>query len=231
MASLRIAEIFESLQGEGIWTGTPSVFVRVSGCNLRCIWCDTPYASWQPEGPVLSVENVLAEVLAAAGPQTTHIVITGGEPMIFPAVIELATSFSERGMKITIETAGTRFLDLPCDLMSISPKLAHSTPDGAASERHERERLNFSVLRELVSHYHHQLKFVVRTDHIEADCAEIEAILEEVPNCQNISLMPEGTNSMELQTAAQVLAPVCLQRGWLLSDRLHIHLYGNTRGT
>lgn len=125
MAGLRIAEIFTSLQGEGLWLGTPSTFVRISGCNLRCTWCDTPYASWNPEGSVRSVDEITNDV---AGRNVAHIVLTGGEPMLFDPVEELASALRERGHTITIETAGTVFRELPCDLMSISPKLSNSTP-------------------------------------------------------------------------------------------------------
>src|SRR5688572_13141518 len=100
---MRVAEIYTSRQGEGLLTGTPSVFVRASGCNLRCWFCDTPYTSWEPEGEDWSVEEVLAEVegqkwgrfttcqeTASDGRlQTcpTHVVITGGEPMLFAELI------------------------------------------------------------------------------------------------------------------------------------------------
>ncbi len=83
---MKIAEIFHSVQGEGMLAGVPSVFVRTSGCNLRCTWCDTPYTSWQPEGEERSVESIIAEV---NGYGATHVVITGGEPMIAPGIEEL----------------------------------------------------------------------------------------------------------------------------------------------
>jgi 7-carboxy-7-deazaguanine synthase len=80
---LKIAELFYSLQGEGALVGVPSVFIRTSGCNLRCSWCDTPYTSWQPEGNELSIEQILDEVKAHPA---RHVVVTGGEPMIMPEV-------------------------------------------------------------------------------------------------------------------------------------------------
>src|ERR1700731_1139133 len=99
---MKIAEIFYSVQGEGSLVGVPSVFVRTSGCNLRCSWCDTPYASWNPEGEDLDAEEILrrADEFSAA----RHVVLTGGEPMIMPGIVELSQSFRERGMHITIET-------------------------------------------------------------------------------------------------------------------------------
>ncbi|MDK3157634.1 7-carboxy-7-deazaguanine synthase QueE [Kamptonema cortianum] len=162
MEKLRIAEIFSSIQGEGSLVGVPSVFVRVSGCNLRCVWCDTPYASWNPEGPVMDVNEVVDAVLAA---DLSHVVITGGEPMLFDSTCELAQLLRDAGQHITIETAGTRFLDLPCDLLSISPKLANSAPPedtpGGWHQRHEQSRLDYDVLGKLLKSYDYQLKFVV----------------------------------------------------------------------
>ena len=116
------------MQGEGLLTGTPSVFVRASGCNLRCWFCDTPYASWTPEGEDLSVDEILAQVERH---DCRHVVITGGEPMLFAELIPLTAALRAAGRHITIETAGTLYLPVQCDLMSISPKLANSTPPPA----------------------------------------------------------------------------------------------------
>src|SRR5258706_8851752 len=116
---MKIAEIFYSIQGEGILTGVPSVFVRTSGCNLRCQWCDTPYTSWNPEGREMTQDEILAEVRAH---QPSHVVVTGGEPMIAPGIVELT---QQLGTHVTIETAGTVYKPVTCDLMSISPKLAN----------------------------------------------------------------------------------------------------------
>ena len=109
-----ISEIFYSLQGEGELTGLPSVFVRTSGCNLRCTWCDTPYASWNPEGAQQSIEDIVAEVQRHP---TRHVVLTGGEPMIAPQIRELAAELKLLGYHVTIETAATIAPDgIACDL-------------------------------------------------------------------------------------------------------------------
>lgn len=228
MPSLRIAEIFHSIQGEGIWVGTPSVFVRVSGCNLRCTWCDTPYASWSPEGPVMGTPEILT---AIASYRCEHVVLTGGEPMLFDAIMHLAKDLQAVGHVITIETAGTVYRDLPCDLMSISPKLRNSVPTGSDWEqRHERARLDFEVLKRLVSNYSYQLKFVV-TD--PSDVSEIEDVLSRLPPVRpdRVLLMPEGTKAGELHARLRELVPLALERGWRLTPRLHIDLFGDTRGT
>ncbi|HVT10853.1 MAG TPA: 7-carboxy-7-deazaguanine synthase QueE [Fimbriimonadaceae bacterium] len=228
---LRIAEIFASIQGEGIWAGTPSTFVRVSGCNLRCGWCDTPYASWNPEGPVLD----LAEILdAVEGHSLRHVVVTGGEPMLFDPIVELTGELRRRGRVLTIETAGTIYRDLACDLMSISPKLANSTPppESGWRERHEETRLRIEVLAALIERYDHQLKFVVNPEAGD-DLPEIDALLRSLPPVrpERILLMPEGTDSETLARRQKRLVPLCMERGWRLSPRLHVDLFGNKRGT
>lgn len=230
VSTLRIAEIFVSLQGEGLLAGVPSTFVRVSGCNLRCTWCDTPYASWNPTGPVRKVADVVEEVLQTS-PQ--HVVLTGGEPLIFEGINELATRLSKRGKHITIETAGTVFMDLPCDLLSVSPKLASSAPEGEWHARHEQTRQNLEPLRQLLERYpEHQVKFVVTQD-IQQDIAEIETLLAQLPSVapDRILLMPEGRDSARLWAQARHLVPICLERGWRLCPRQQIDLFGDTPGT
>lgn len=221
----KIAEIFDSIQGEGLLMGTPSTFVRLSGCNLRCVWCDTPYASWRPEGVTME----LAEIVAR--PSRRNVVITGGEPMIFEGIGELCEAMGQEA-HVTIETAGTAYREgLKCDLMSISPKLANSTPtdDPAWRERHERTRRDRSPLLELTRSYPYQLKFVVTGA---SDLAEIDEILVPLKaDPARILLMPEGTEAESLRERMKDLVPICMARGWRLCPRLHIELYGNTKGT
>src|SRR5947208_6221007 len=99
-----VSEIFYSIQGEGELTGVPSVFIRTSGCNLRCSWCDTKYASWQPEGDDVPLDEIIAQVVTHPA---THCVLTGGEPMIAKGIHELAARLRKLGRHVTIETAGT----------------------------------------------------------------------------------------------------------------------------
>src|SRR5215212_5811311 len=91
---MRIAEIYRSVQGEGLLTGVPSVFVRASGCNLRCWFCDTPYASWRPEGRDMSTDEIVAQVEEW---DTRHVVVTGGEPMLFAELIPLCEQLQAVG--------------------------------------------------------------------------------------------------------------------------------------
>ncbi len=227
---MRIAEIYKSVQGEGFLTGTDSAFVRTSGCNLRCWYCDTPYASWQPEGDDLAVHEILARVDQLAA---SHVVVTGGEPMLFAELLPLTAALSERGRHITIETAGTLYLPVECDLMSISPKLAGSGPDArspAWAVRHERTRHAPEVIRRLVEEFPYQFKFVVDTPD---DCRQVEMYLDEFPEIdrRRVMLMPQGTDAEVLARCAEWLEPYCRAHGLHFCPRKHIEWFGLVRGT
>ena len=231
---MRISEIFYSIQGEGELTGVPSVFVRTSGCNLRCSWCDTPYASWSPEGPEMAIEDIVAEVDKHP---TRYVVLTGGEPMVAKGIRDLASRLRAMGKHITIETAATVAPEgIACDLASLSPKLSNSTPEAgtiesAWVERHEERRLRPDIIRDWVVSYHHQLKFVITND---SQIAEIEHLLGQVGTKvipERVQLMPEGRTVDELRHKASSLLDLCKQKGYRYCNRLHIELFGNTRGT
>jgi 7-carboxy-7-deazaguanine synthase len=226
---MRIAETFYSIQGEGVLTGVPSVFVRVSGCNLRCEWCDTPYTSWNPEGREMSIDQIVAEVSRHGA---SHAVVTGGEPMLFGEIVDLTRRLKEGGLHVTIETAGTVYQPAPADLMSISPKLATSTPyqreGGKWAAQHERLRYQPEVLRRLMREYEHQLKFVMTAPE---DLAEIEKILRETgAERSRVVLMAEGVTPEALRERARWLVQLCQREGFRYSPRLHIELWGNERG-
>jgi 7-carboxy-7-deazaguanine synthase len=226
---MRISEVFFSVQGEGSLLGVPSVFVRTSGCNLRCTWCDTPYTSWQPEGDEQSLESIVEEV---RGYCAKHVVVTGGEPMIAPGVVELTSRLRDLGLHITIETAGTVCAPVRCDLMSISPKLSNSTPrereNGRWAAQHDRLRYQPDVLRKLMHGYRYQLKFVVTSmDDIE----EIRSIVRELDaDPSGVILMPEGTEPGALRDRGRWMVEICKTEGWRFSPRLHVDLWGNRRG-
>ena len=228
---MKISEIYCSVQGEGRLTGTRSVFVRASGCNLRCWFCDTPYTSWQPEGHDLSVDEIIAQVQEW---DCRHVVLTGGEPMLFAELIPLTQQLRELGWHITIETAGTLYLPVACDLMSISPKLANSTPsaerDAHWRRRHERTRHAPEVIRQLAKEFDTQLKFVVDTP---SDCDDIAEYLGEFPEvtAEQVLLMPQGTDIETLATRGQWIEPLCHERGWNYCPRRQIEWFGMVRGT
>ena len=223
-----VNETFYSLQGEGGLAGVPSVFVRLAGCPLRCGWCDTKYAWDDSAGTDYSVEDIHGMIKDYP---TRHMVITGGEPMTNPGFSEFVSDFARKGMHITIETAGIKYIpDLPCDLMSISPKLSNSMPDDPKLKcEHEQKRFDISAIQQLVDHYNYQLKFVVDRP---ADLDEIAECLDRIKNVnpEKVFLMPQATSAGELLAKTKILAETCKQTGFALSQRLHILLWGNERG-
>ncbi len=227
---MRVAEIFQSVQGEGFLTGTESVFVRTAGCNLRCWFCDTPYASWQPEGEDLSIEDIVEQVVSSA---CNHVVLTGGEPMLFAELIPLCQQLRDRGLHITVETAGTLYLPLTCDLMSISPKLSNSTPRDSISPRwrlrHEHSRYAPGIIRRLVEEYPYQIKFVVDQPD---DLLEVRRYLEASPwlTGDRVLLMPQGRTAEELAERAVWLEPYCQLNDLRFCPRKHAEWFGLVRG-
>jgi|HubBroStandDraft_6_1064221.scaffolds.fasta_scaffold90235_2 7-carboxy-7-deazaguanine synthase len=226
---MKISEIFYSIQGEGILAGVPSVFVRTTGCNLRCTWCDTPYTSWNPEGRDYSIDEIVWD---ARGFGARHVVVTGGEPMIADGIVELTHRLKVSGLHITIETAGTIHKDVACDLMSISPKLANSTPyergAGRWAAQHDRLRYQPDVLKKLMQQFEYQLKFVVTSPQ---DYAEIESMLQETGADRNrVVLMAEGVDAVTIHGRAVWITEICKREGFRYSPRLHIDLWGNRRG-
>ena len=231
---MKISELFFSIQGEGELTGVPSVFVRTSGCNLRCRWCDTKYASWKPEGENVTINDLLDKVSSYPA---RHVVISGGEPMIAKGIEEFTHLLKESGKHITIETAGTISPNgIQCDLASLSPKLSDSTPkEGDINkewiDRHESKRLDYDILSEWVNSYNFQLKFVVSK---EEEIKEIQNVITRIEGKilpEKVLLMPEGIDPDTLRSRYDLLIDLCKENGYRLCNRLHIDLFGNTPGT
>ena len=231
---MKISELFFSIQGEGELTGVPSVFVRTSGCNLRCRWCDTKYASWKPEGENVTINDLLDKVCSYPA---RHVVISGGEPMIAKGIEEFVHLLKESGKHITIETAGTISPNgIQCDLASLSPKLSDSTPnEGDINkqwiDRHESKRLDYKILSEWVNSYNFQLKFVVSK---EEEIKEIQNVISRIEGeilPEKVLLMPEGIDSDTLRSRYDLLIDRCKENGYRLCHRLHVDLFGNTPGT
>lgn len=244
---MKLSELFYSIQGEGKLVGVPSVFVRASGCNLRCTWCDTPYASWEPEGEDVPVDEIVRRVFAftskvsltpaGGSPRAIapHVVVTGGEPLIMPDVVELCAALKSKGCHVTIETAATVYKPLALDLASLSPKLANSTPwdreGGRFAAAHERQRIDLDVIQRFIDAApDFQLKFVVSGD---ADIQEMETLLRRIRKwrASDVLLMPEGVEQSALDARSAWLADVCQRTGYRFCPRLHIALFGNRRGT
>ena len=229
-ASLPVSETFTSVQGEGMFTGVPSMFVRTSGCNLRCWWCDTPYTSWKPEKGTRLVDDLLT---AIAIDKAQHVVITGGEPTLFPAQVKAIIAGCDRiGKLTTVETNGTRFdPEIQPTLWSVSPKLKSSTP-GDQNPRERELHLRNMATPDLGKFYQGgsmaQYKFVVATD---ADVEEVKATVAQhgLPTGL-VWLMPEGRTAEEVLARQAWVAAQCVATGFNLSTRLHTLIWGAKRG-
>ena len=227
---MHVLEIYQSRQGEGLWTGTHSVFVRTVGCLLRCRYCDTPYARDGEDGADLSPDEIVGRVFLL---DLSHVVITGGEPMLSPDIGELTRLLKDYDYKITIETSGVVDGEVLCDLMSISPKLSNSTPrDGSSEQRelHERNRWRPDVVGQLIARHPYQLKFVVDTVD---DLGEVEEYLKQFPDVipHRVYLMPQVVDSETMLQKAEWLLPFCDERGFRYCPRMQLIWYGNKRRT
>jgi len=238
---LPINELFCSLQGEGKLAGVPSVFVRTSGCNLRCWFCDSYHTSWEPTGAYLSIDEIVDEVRSYD--RADHVVFTGGEPMIQDKSVALLDALADYGYHTTVETNGTIYRDAAIDLASISPKLASSTPtperdpkgDGEWADRHERRRIDIDALAALVDDYDSQLKFVVTG---REDIQEIERLVGRVREAattgipdEDVLLMPEGMTQVELDAKRNDVAELAVEYGYRYTPRLHVDLWDDAPGT
>jgi 7-carboxy-7-deazaguanine synthase len=240
---VRIAETYRSLQGEGLLAGTPSTFIRTSGCNLRCHWCDTPFTSWQPVGETWSVGAV---VDAATRLGLDHVVLTGGEPLLSADLPELVTALRERGGHLTLETAGSvlptedwpaSVIGPTADLFSISPKLASSTPTEDQTgwrDRHAASRRRDDILLTLMQAGPFQFKFVIDAQADLAEAVDWLANLGIRPGSsamRRVFFMPQGMEQVGLDRTAAWLAAAARALGGQFGPRHHITWFGHTRGT
>ncbi|MCX7419621.1 MAG: 7-carboxy-7-deazaguanine synthase QueE [Planctomycetia bacterium] len=230
---MRIAELYPSIQGEGQFAGTPSVFVRTTGCNLRCWFCDTPFTSWQPEGRQAAITDLLHEVLALS---IEHVVLTGGEPLLQPDSVSFCEELISAGKFVTIETAGTIFRPARASLMSISPKLANSSPlrhhsaDAARwVERHDQTRTNREAIARLIESGPYQFKFVVDEPSDLSGVCDYMADWPQVTS-DRVWLMPQARTREELAVRSNWLEAEALRLGFRFSSRWQIAQYGNERG-
>ena len=227
-ATLVVSEVFgPTLQGEGPSAGQLAAFVRLGRCNLACRWCDTPYTwDWDRHDPAeelrtMTVPDVVAR-LDAIGARL--LVVTGGEPLLqqrhLPPLLDAAR---DRGWRVEVETSGTVASTLPAELVdryNVSPKLASS---GMAPERRYRPE----VLRGFRAGGQAVFKFVVERP---ADLDEVGAMAEAC-DLDPVWVMPEGTDAATVLARMQELAPHVVERGWNLTPRLHVLLWGDRRGT
>ncbi|QRV15657.1 7-carboxy-7-deazaguanine synthase QueE [Haloterrigena salifodinae] len=242
---LPINELFYSLQGEGTLAGVPSVFVRTSGCNLRCWFCDSYHTSWEPTHAYMSLEEILAEIESH---DADHVVLTGGEPLIHEESVALLEALDDRGYHTTVETNGTIDRDAPIDLASISPKLESSTPtperapDDADeadaerwAERHERDRIDLEALAGLVEDYEFQLKFVVTDGDDMPEILDLLVELRDVADVpirdDDVLLMPEGATRERLAETRTRVADLAMEHGFRYTPRLHVDLWNDAPET
>lgn len=258
---LPICELFVSTQMEGCCVGIPSIFLRVSGCNLTCCFknsiCDTPYASFNPEKSIYKSMDELIEAfkkIRKEYPNVHHLVITGGEPLLYKDALEaFLKEITTEDLVTTIETNGT----LPpmendlISLYSISPKLSTSMCLETAKDKltqkqidhHNKTRINIENLSKylFIPYVDVQLKFVYSGK----ECiSEIDDILNRIAihqtymlyqECLNylnslVMLMPEGYDEGTLKKSRIECVNKCIERGWRYTDRLHIIVWGNKRG-
>ena len=181
----------------------------------------------------MGIDEVVTKVLDYS---TDYCVITGGEPMIAKGIHELAARLKSAGKHITIETAATvPPAGIACDLASLSPKLSNSTPDGDSAngwkERHERTRLQPEVIAQWIEGYDFQLKFVVQSQNDLQEIEDLLALINRPIPRSKVLLMPEGTDVTTIRGRDDTLIELCKHYGYRYCNRLHIDLFGNTRGT
>ena len=217
---MKISEMFSSIQGEGIWIGVPSFFIRVAGCNLECTWCDTIYARNLENAKDFSTDEIIAEALNSG---LQHIVITGGEPSLYPDEIKkICSAMHENFRKVTIETNGSNFIECEADLISISPKFSGSQLD------HSIECWYPEIIRKYMEHgIQAQIKCVVGTE-IEARDAIMKISSENFPK-NLVFLMPKANNRDLILAGADWLVKFCCDSGFKYGARLHILLWDTTK--
>ena len=267
---LPVVEIFTSIQGEGKYTGEPSIFIRVSGCNLRCIFkdsiCDTPYTSFKPEHMLWkTMDDLVAAFMdeQLKHPAVKHVVVTGGEPLMYKKDLEefLGRIWND-DMVVTIETNGTKPILNPLsgkyrvDLYSVSPKLSTSVGKAGQQigdvtvtqdmvERHNKERINYENLVDIVTSTNYQFKFVYSGPECEEEIKNIyyemgnlvinrddqfyNFYMRHHPNKHTV-LMPEGIHAKDLDTKSKEMVEVCMRNNWKFTDRLHIRIWDDKRG-
>ena len=231
---MRVSEIFHSIQGEGKLVGVPSGFVRLAGCNLRCRYCDTPYALDVEAGREMTVGQVINDLSVYP---TKYMVVTGGEPLLAEELDELCSQLRAGGRHVTLETSATIERTVDVDLVSISPKLSNSTPaDGVLAEEHERSRLNIPAINSYLRRAGEigaelQLKFVLENP---GDMGEVKEVLGGLDGCVeslDVLLMPQAVSRRQLDERSGWLAELCREHGYRFCQRLQISLYGNEPGT
>jgi len=226
-----VCEIFQSIQGEGVNAGTPSVFLRTYFCNLTCTWCDTKF-TWENQKEskagvdytLMTADDVFEKVKSF---RCDHLVLTGGEPLLHQKVLpQLLSRLKRSGVYIEVETNGTI---APTAEMSEFIGCFNVSPKTSNSRVQKEVRTRPGALAAFVASEKAWFKFVIRDP---SDLSEAENLISEfaVPR-DRVILMPEGTDAAVLTERSKWLTEICKEKGFRFTPRLHILLYGNKRGT
>lgn len=211
---LPVNEVFETVQGEAFWTGTPAVFVRLQGCDVGCPWCDTKH-TWDFQGPQVSLAEMAAKeqdapsyaeaklddlVALVDGHASKHVVITGGEPTMHEQLGALCEALLSLGRTVQVETSGTRSLDLPAGVwVTISPKL--NMPGG------------YEVMGQALARAD-ELKMPVGKP---ADIETLQDLLANRPHPRHVWLQPLSQS----KKATQLCLAAARDHGWRVSIQTH----------
>ena len=226
--TIKMSEIFYSLQGEGIDVGKPAVFIRTAICNLSCTWCDTKYTwdwnhyDYDREVSEMTLHEIQDQI---SGFDVKHCVITGGEPLLQQMkLLPLLSYLTSKGYFVEVETNGTilpsNMIERFVDRWNVSPKLQNSS---ISKQRREVE----ACLKYFAKSSKAYIKLVI-CNH--SDLAEVKKLIEKYAlNKQRVILMPEGNSAADIMEKSKWLSEICLKNGYRLSIRLHSLVWGGTR--
>ena len=245
---LPILELYRCVQSEGSRFGRPTIAVRTTGCTHRCYfgeggWCDSWYTSIHPEKGTFTFNDIIK--IYDDNPHVKEMMLTGGSPTMHPALVNELTHFAhERGIIITIETEGSRFVetDYPIDLISLSPKFSNSvpvigavTPGGKVVDEkmiriHNMKRKNTEEIKKTLA-FHKDYHYKPVWDGTQENLDEIEAYRVElgVPKDKTY-IMPAGDTRKTLIEMYPKVFELCAERGYNMTGRDHIIAFDTERG-
>ena len=245
---LPVLEVYRCVQSEGSRFGRPTIAVRTTGCTHRCYfgeggWCDSWYTSIHPEKGKFSFNDIIK--IYDKNPQIKEMMLTGGSPTMHPALVNEITHFAkERGIIVTIETEGSKYVetDYPLDLLSLSPKFSNSVPvigartpggkivDERFVKTHNRLRCNTDAIKRMIA-FHSDYHFKPVWDGTEENLAEIEAYRVELGIPKNKTyVMPAGDTRETLIKMYPLVFEMVAEHGYNISGRDHIIAYDTERG-
>lgn len=223
---MKIIEIFKTIQGEGVLVGTVSVMVRLWGCNLKCKWCDEKFSLKPGTGYEISISDLLKKINSY---DCKNVIITGGEPLIYPDIVELTNELKKRDYHITIETNATIKRKIKCDLISMSPKLSHSVPNNIGDARkYDKIRMNIDAIKYYIKNHNYQIKFVIM---YKKDLDEVEKVLLQIGdyNRSKILIMPLASSRRQLFNIQKEVVKMCIEKNLRYCNRLQLQIWGKNK--